>query len=115
MRKSVNLLYIWNEAYSNTEGNAGYQLSSRYQITFTREEGRLSIRRRSSLSEGGFWGEHIYDVMAVVGSNGAGKTRLAYCIMDTLDEACRNGLTSGSQSPNSFLLVFEDNHVGKIQ
>lgn len=103
----MNLLYVWNEAYSNTKRNAGYQLSSRYQITFIRQEGTLSIRRRESLSEGDFWGEHIYDAMAIVGSNGAGKTQLAYCIMETLGEADIYG-----ECPVPFLLVFEDNQRG---
>lgn len=103
----MNLLYVWNEAYSNTKRNAGCQLSSRYQITFIRQEGTLSIRRRESLSEEDFWGEHIYDVMTVVGNNGAGKTQLACCIMATLDEA---GALGESQVP--FLLVFEDNQRG---
>lgn len=103
----MNLLYVWNEAYSNTNRNAGYQLSSRYQITFIKKEGTLSIRRRESLSEGEFWEEHIYDVMAVVGNNGAGKTQLACCIMATLDEADALG-----ERRIPFLLVFEDNQRG---
>lgn len=111
----MNLLYIWNEAYPNTNGNAGYLLSSRYQIKFTRQNERLSICRRSSLSEDGFWGKHIYDVMAVVGNNGAGKTRLAYCIMETLEGASRlmdSGFYS-RQSQFPFILVFEDNCCGE--
>lgn len=103
----MNLLYVWNEAYSNTKRNAGYQLSSKYQITFIRQEGTLSIRRRESLSEGDFWGKHIYDVMTVVGNNGAGKTQLACCIMATLDAADAFG-----ECRVPFLLVFEDNQRG---
>ncbi len=99
----MNLLYIWNEPYSGKKRNDGYLLSSRYKITFDHAGAQLSIRRRESLSANDFWGEHIYDVMAVVGGNGAGKTRLAYSIMDTLDEA----ISDTQQSRFPFLLVFE--------
>ena len=106
----MNLLYIWNAQYSMAKLNDGYLLSSRYEITFDKENSRLSIQCRKSLSTNGFWGEHIYDVMAVVGRNGAGKTQLAYSIMNTLDEACRlSEDSSGSQASHfPFLLVFED-------
>lgn len=104
----MNLLYIWNKSYSEAMETDGYQLSSRYEITFHETARRLSIRHRESLSSCGFWGEHIYDVMAVVGPNGAGKTRLAYSIMDTLDEAERLSETCALESRFPFLLVFED-------
>lgn len=105
----MNLLYIWSKLYSEATETDGYQLSSRYDITFHETSRRLSIRRKESLSSYGFWGEHIYDVMAVVGRNGAGKTRLAYSIMDTLDEAIRvSGVNNFRNSQFSFLLVFED-------
>lgn len=113
----MNLLYVWNEAYFGAKENTGYLLSSRYQITFARQEKRLFICRRESLSEGNFWGEHIYDVMAVVGNNGAGKTQLAYCVMETLDEASSLiGATSDPRLTRSpFLLVFEDNRGGESE
>lgn len=111
----MNLLYIWNSAYSGEEGNEGYLLSGRYEITFTGTDGLLSIRRREGVFAEGFWGEHICDVMAVVGCNGAGKTRLAYCIMETLDEASRlsEAVPNSQQSRFPFFLVFEGDGGGE--
>lgn len=106
----MNLLYIWNEAYSGAKGNEGYLFSGRYEITFAGPGGPLSIRRKKDVFTGDFWGEHIYDVMAVVGRNGAGKTRLAHSIMETLDDASRlsEAIPNSQQSRFSFILVFED-------
>lgn len=111
----MNLLYIWNSAYSGEERNEGYSLSGRYEITFTGTDRLLSIRRREAVFAEGFWGEHICDVMAVVGCNGAGKTQLAYYIMETLDEASRlsEAIPSSQQSWFQFLLVFEGNRGGE--
>ncbi len=106
----MNLLYIWNEAYFGANENEGCQLSARYQITFDRTALKLSVRRKKDIFSGSFWGENIYDAMAVVGRNGAGKTRLAYSIMETLEEASRLADVnfSSQQSRFAFILVFAD-------
>ena len=52
----MNLLYIWNSAYSGEERNEGYLLSGRYEITFTGTDRLLSIRRREAVFAEGFWG-----------------------------------------------------------
>lgn len=111
----MNLLYIWNSAYSGEERNEGYLLSGRYEITFTGTDRLLSIRRREAVFAEGFWGEHVCDVMAVVGCNGAGKTQLAYYIMETLDEASRisEAIPNSQQSWFHFLLVFEGDGGGE--
>ena len=108
----MNLLYVWNRLYSGPEKNDGYVLSSRYEISFDESGEKLAIKRRKSLSANDFWGENIYDVMAVVGSNGAGKTRLAYCIMDTLNCAEQLNMAYNQNGGASFLLIFEDD--GKV-
>lgn len=104
----MNLLYVWNKLYSGAKKNDGYVLSSRYEISFDESGEKLAIKRRKSLSANDFWGKNIYDVMAVVGSNGAGKTRLSYCIMDTLNEAERLNVSYNQNSQAPFLLIFED-------
>lgn len=106
----MNLLYIWNEPYFGANGSEGCQLSASYQITFDTTACKLSIKWKRDIFSGSFWGENIYDVMAVVGRNGAGKTRLAYSIMETLEEAsCLVDVNfSFQQSRFPFILVFAD-------
>lgn len=111
----MNLLYVWNKAYSGTKKDSGFLLTSRYEIKFDESERQLSIQQSRNLSVSGFWGEHIYDVMAVVGHNGAGKTRLAYSIMGTLDAASQliRTVPDNQQKQVPFFLVFEDNTKGE--
>lgn len=98
----MNLLYVWNEFYNKVNAERGYLLNSKYDIEYYKSERRLCIKQNDDYVEG-FWGEHIFDVMAVVGENGAGKTELAGHIMYTLE--ILNVLNGYSQG---IIAAFED-------
>lgn len=102
----MNLLYIWNDNYLNAE-EKGYLLNSIYNIHFNKSEMKLHIERNGDFIEG-FWGEHVFDVMAVVGENGSGKTRLANCIMDTLVQLGSTWTDKQNWYGPQFIIVFED-------
>ena len=72
----MNLIYVWNEDYLNKEKyrQAGFCLSSKYDVKYDINEMELSIIKNHSYVPN-FWGENIFDVMAVVGDNGSGKTK----------------------------------------
>lgn len=89
-------------AYVNAE--RGYLLNSKYDIEFYELERRLCIKQNDDYVEG-FWGEHIFDVMAIVGENGAGKTKMARHIMFTLKELNISYLQSDLRG---LIVVFED-------
>lgn len=69
----MDLIYIWDA----TKGT-GYQLSSAYTITCNFDESkknRIEIEKNFSyISQ--FWGDNIFDTIAIVGENGSGKTLL---------------------------------------
>lgn len=69
----LDLIYIWDA----TKGT-GYQLSSAYTITCNFDESkktRIEIEKNFSyISQ--FWGDNIFDTIAIVGENGSGKTLL---------------------------------------
>lgn len=94
----MNLLYILNGQYSNVE----YLLSSKFNISYDAVENELKIERNEEFVDN-FWGANIRDVIAVVGQNGSGKTKLAYSIMDILGSLQENN-TNGLD----FLVVFEN-------
>jgi len=76
----MNLLYIWNYGFYGKDDEKEYVLNSKYNIHFDEPGMTLYIEGNKSYVDG-FWGENIFGVMAVVGENGSGKTKLAYAIV----------------------------------
>lgn len=106
----MNLLYIWNEKYYLTTEEKGYLINSKYDIKFYESEMRLCINQNDKYIDR-FWGENIFDIMAVVGENGSGKTRLANCIMDTLNQL---NIIDTTQYAFQFIIIFESKSEIKI-
>ncbi len=103
----MNLLYIWNHSFYGEDDEKEYVLNSKYNIHFDETGMKLYIERNESYVDG-FWGENIFDVIAVVGENGSGKTKLAYAIMDILNQMVTiNSYVEEKQ----FIIVFEENMV----
>lgn len=110
----MNLLYIWNENYYLDSEEKGYLLNSKYNIQFYKAKMELHIDENDDYIEG-FWGEHIFDAMAIVGKNGTGKTMLANCIMDTLFrlETIQTNKYGSDRYDSQFIVAFEDVIEGK--
>lgn len=102
--EKMKLLYIWNDSLYGKNEQKGYLLNSKYNIQFKEPEKRLYIEYNESYVEG-FWGENIFDVMAVVGENGSGKTKLAYSIMNILNQMVTDNSEAGGEH---FFIVFEE-------
>lgn len=98
----MNLLFVWDGNYSDLERNVGYLLTSKFDVKFDACEKKLLISHNTQYING-FWGDNILDVGAVVGENGSGKTRLAYYIMDIMEE-----LEGTNDYTFDFIILFED-------
>lgn len=108
----MNLLYVWNDNYDSDFGEKGYLLNSKYNIQFNKRKMKLRIERNNDYMER-FWGEHVFDAVAVVGKNGTGKTRLANCIMDTLGQLETRWPVKSDWHGPQFIIAFEDVIEGK--
>lgn len=107
----MNLIYVWNEDYLNKEKyrQTGFCLSSKYDVKYDINEMELSIIKNHSYVPN-FWGENIFDVMAVVGDNGSGKTMLLNYLMDIIYWISSRGEVSEIE----FFAVFEDEEDDKF-
>ena len=88
----MHLLYVW--FYDDGEAN-GIKLSSKYEIKIEQvEEGAhdptvtVSIKENAHFIKN-FFGARIFDIAAVVGKNGSGKTSLTHRIMNCAPEALK--------------------------
>lgn len=81
-----NLLFLWDDRFQ-TEENQGIILSGAYKISYIQSQSRLTVQKNTDYLES-FWGgsiwDHALDCFAIVGDNGAGKTRLMNLILDDL-------------------------------
>lgn len=98
----MNLLYVWEDNYSDIKRNVEYLLTSKFDIKFDVCEKKLFISANTKYING-FWGDNIHDVGAIVGENGSGKTRLAYYIMDIMAQ-----LEGINDFQFDFFILFED-------
>lgn len=105
----VNLLFVWDDNYSGLERNVGYLLTSKFDVKFDAYEKKLLISPNIQYING-FFGDNILDVGAVVGENGSGKTRLAYCIMDIMEQ-----LEGVNNYTFDFFVLFEDEEDKKFK
>ena len=98
-----NLLFLWDNRFQ-TEENQGIILSGAYKISYIQSRSRLTVQKNTDYLES-FWGgsiwDHALDCFAIVGDNGAGKTRLMNLILDDLRR-----FTNGEET-GSCIMVFE--------
>lgn len=81
----MDLLYIWNGNICDTVcKNTGYSLNSKYNISYDKKLKKLDITQ-NTLHIPYFFGKNIFDIQAIVGENGAGKTRLLKYIIETIN------------------------------
>lgn len=98
----MELIYIW-DATKET----GYPLSSAYTITCNFDESkknRIEIEKNSSYIPQ-FWGDNIFDTMAIVGENGSGKTLLLNRIIDIF--AYLEGLSPYKELGDLFVIFID--------
>lgn len=106
----MNLLYIWNENYmvKKTCQQRGFLLNSKYDIEYKSLEKKMTIRKNESYIEG-FWGQNIFDTMAIIGENGSGKTMLLNYIIELI-----SNIESVNMINYDFVIAFEHDGVIKI-
>ncbi len=100
----MNLLYIYHDGFFQGLEAKEYLLNSKYNIRFDESEKKLYIELNHNYIEG-FWGNNVFDVMAIVGENGSGKTKLANCIMYVINQL---GIIGASSNVMPFVIAFED-------
>lgn len=74
--KNMKLLYLWKPKVGNLEFNKGFNFSPEYNVKFSRDACELQIFKNEDYIKN-FYSKNIYEVTAIVGSNGCGKTTLA--------------------------------------
>ena len=106
----MNLLYIWNENFMVKKEcqQRGFLLNSKYDIEYKPLERKMRIRKNESHIEE-FWGRNIFDTMAIVGENGAGKTMLLNYIMELISD-----LESVNMINYDFIIAFEHDGIIKL-
>lgn len=106
----MNLIFVWNEDYLNKEKyrQTGFGLSTKYDVKYDIENNEVTVIQNPSYISG-FWGENIFDVMAIVGDNGSGKTMLLNYIMDIF-----RAINVGNAYDLEFFVVFEECNKLKV-
>lgn len=100
----MNLIYVWNEDYLNKEKyrQTGFCLSTKYDVKYDIENKKVTVIQNPSYISG-FWGENIFDVMAIVGDNGSGKTMLLNYLIEVIKSIDR-----GNAYDMEFFAIFEN-------
>lgn len=104
----MQLVYIWTESYRNLNISDGIFLSSEYTFCFSKENSKLEISINRNYIPN-FYGKNIYDVTALVGINGAGKTTMAHIIMNY-----RSMLKNAYTQNNKFIQIYKTENSLKI-
>ncbi len=104
----MNLLYIWSEE-NEVIGyrKKGFTFTGKYHITYDAERNTISIIKNKDFAEN-FWGSNIYDICAIVGENGSGKTLLSNFIISSI------GFLGNTVEPYDYFIIFEDEIENKI-
>lgn len=104
----MNLLYLWNEEYGDEcFWKKGFTFSSKYQFVYDADENKINISKNDNFVEK-FWGNNIFDICAIVGENGSGKTVLSNYIINSI------GYLENDDVTYNFFAVFEDEIENKI-
>lgn len=108
MENRMNLLYIWseeNEVISYRK--KGFTFTGKYKIIYDSERNKISITKNKDFVED-FWGSNIFDICAIVGENGSGKTMLSNYIISSI------GYLGNSIESYDYFIIFEDEIENKI-
>lgn len=103
----MNIIFLWNSKL-DSEQNKGVMLSGKYDVSFKLVEKSIIIKRNQEYIRN-FWGKNILDCFAIVGENGAGKTKLVNDIMYTIRDA-----KFFEKNYENFLLIYEDNSSNEL-
>lgn len=98
----MNLLYFWFDSYSCENLKDGYNFSSKYKFNFNENDGLIYYYNESYIEN--FYANNIFDIMAIVGENGSGKTSLLNDLMFILSEI----INSEELITKKYVIVFED-------
>lgn len=96
----MDIIFLWDEDL-NKEKHIGIMLSGKYLIDFNIETKEMNIRDNEAYVRG-FWGKNIQDCYAIVGVNGAGKTRLSYYIREDVKQ-----IQDGTKPRRNFILLVD--------
>jgi predicted ATPase len=104
----MNLLYIWSEE-NEVIGyrKKGFTFTGKYHITYDAERNTISIIKNKDFAEN-FWVSNIFDICAIVGENGSGKTLLSNYIISSI------GYLENAIESYDYFIIFEDEIENKI-
>lgn len=101
MEKISNIIYFRDSDMDREESERGVLLCGKYTIEYEKNNNCLTISKNENYVNG-FWGKNICDCLAVVGENGAGKTRLMNYIMEDIQ-----GIKDSLLFEKDFIIIFE--------
>lgn len=96
----MDIIFLWDEDL-NKEKQNGIMLSGKYLIDFNIETKEMNIRDNEVYVRG-FWGKNVQDCYAIVGVNGAGKTKLSYYIREDVKK-----IQDDTKPRRNFILLVE--------
>jgi len=105
----MNLVYILYDDFFHINSNKGFQLSSKYNVHYNEASNELVIEKNTTYIEK-FWGDNIFDVIAVVGENGAGKTSLCNSIVNVFAR-----MEGAYGLDCNFIVIFEDEEEDRLE
>lgn len=98
----MNIAYLWIKNYKNIQ-EQGFNFSPEYIFAYEEDKKSLSIKRNEGFVKG-FFHEKIYNITALVGANGTGKSTLLEFIMGEV-------LIDAPNWRQPFILIGTDNTI----
>ena len=71
----MEILYYWIGCINSKVGDIGINLSSEYNISYSKLDRCLTIEKNENYIQN-FWSENIRNITGIIGKNGSGKSTI---------------------------------------
>lgn len=83
----MELIYLWIDKYNNIE-EEGFNFNPDYKFTLIKKlENNYELINKGdkNISNNNLWGKNIYNINAIIGKNGSGKSNLLKCLFNNFN------------------------------